>query len=327
MTSNVWQTIERPIMALAPMEDVTDTVFRRVIADCGRPDVMFTEFTSADGICSSGHDRVVHRLRYTEKERPLIAQIWGITPEHYEQSAEMIRKLGFDGIDINMGCPVKKIINQGACSYLINKPDLATDIIQATQHGAGELPVSVKTRLGFGEIATEEWIGHLLDHDIDALTIHGRTVKQMSEVAADWNEIGKAVKIRERKGKSTPILGNGDVENLWQAYELAERYRLDGVMVGKGVFRNPYFFAHGWEAEDVSKEEKLRLFTNHVRLYEDEWQGEKNFNVMKKFLKMYINGFPGASHMRGELFRYESASDMIEALASLTPHQTFSDRI
>ena len=201
---NFWENLPKPIFALAPMEDVTDTVFRRLLREINstedsiRPDVMFTEFTSVEGIESEGAEMVMKRLKYTEVERPLVAQIWGITPENYFNSAKKIAELGFDGIDINMGCPVKKIIKKGACSALIESHSLAKEIVEATKEGSNGLPVSVKTRIGFKTIQTEDWIGFLLAETIPVtLTVHGRTVKELSKVPNHWDEIGKAVKLRD----------------------------------------------------------------------------------------------------------------------------------
>ena len=200
-----WDNLTRPITALAPMEDVTDTVFRRIVVRCGPPDVFFTEFTNADGLCSRGRDAVIHRLRFTEEERPIVAQIWGNNPEHYRTVCSQIRDMGFDGIDINMGCPVRKIVKTGACSALIDNPPLAREIIIATMEGAGETPVSIKTRMGFTKRRTEEWSSFLLDLKPAVLTMHGRIAKDMSDVPADWQEIGKVVRIRDATGSNTLI--------------------------------------------------------------------------------------------------------------------------
>lgn len=194
---NFWSSIRRPFLILAPMEDVTDTVFRQVVIKAGRPDVFFTEFTSVEGVQSVGAAKVIHRLRYSNLERPVVAQVWGKTPEDYYKTAKMILELGFDGMDINMGCPAKKIIKQGACSALIKSPDLAKEIIVAAQEGLqNKIPLSVKTRIGFGTIATEDWIGFLLQNsNLQAFTVHGRTVKEESKVPAHWDQIKKVVQI------------------------------------------------------------------------------------------------------------------------------------
>ena len=196
------------------MEDVTDTVFRRIVAHCGAPDVFFTEFTSADGLCSVGYDAVAHRLRYTEAERPLVAQIWGIHPDTHMKAARLAVEMGFDGIDINMGCPVKKIVKTGACSGLIENPTLAREIYLATREGAGDLPVSIKTRCGFRSWRTEEWTGFLLELEPVVLTVHGRIARDESKYPADWDQVARVVTLRDQMESPTIILGNGDVTSL-----------------------------------------------------------------------------------------------------------------
>ena len=208
-----WNNLPRPFTVLAPMEDVTDTVFRRIVARNGKPDVFFTEFVNVDGMCSPGREAVVHRLKHTEEERPLVAQVWGLKPENFARAAADIRSMGFDGIDINMGCPVRKIVKTGACSALIDNPPLAGEIIIATMEGAGATPVSIKTRMGFTKRRTEEWSSFLLDLKPAVLTMHARIAKDMSDVPADWQEIGKVVRIRDSMGSNTLIVGNGDVES------------------------------------------------------------------------------------------------------------------
>src|SRR5436190_3288770 len=205
---NIWQSLKKPIYILAPMEDVTDTVFRRIVMQTGKPDLFFTEFTNVEGMFSKGDKKVNQRLQFTQKEKPIIAQIWGLKPENYFKAGKLLAEMGFDGIDINMGCPEKNIIKKGACSGLIHNPSLAKEIIHATKEAAGNLPVSVKTRIGFKEIQTEKWIGFLLEQNLAALTIHGRTAAEMSAVPAHWDEIGKAVERRSEKKLPTLIIGN-----------------------------------------------------------------------------------------------------------------------
>jgi tRNA-dihydrouridine synthase len=196
---NFWKDLPRPFFILAPMEDVTDIVFRGMVrkANASMPQVLFTEFTNCDGICSVGQSRVIHRLRYDPSQRPIVAQIWGKTPQNYEETSKLCLELGFDGIDINMGCPEKSVIKQGACSALINNKPLAKEIIEACKRGTnGQIPISVKTRIGFNKIQTDEWISFLLEQDIQALTVHGRTVAGSDE-PANWAEIMKSVEIRD----------------------------------------------------------------------------------------------------------------------------------
>jgi tRNA-dihydrouridine synthase len=310
-----WQLLPKPFFVLAPMEEVTDTVFRRIIQSCGSPDVMFTEFTSVEGLASHiGRDKVIHRLQFTSEEQPLVAQIWGITPEHYYQAGVYAREQGFAGLDINMGCPVKKVIKQGACSALIKNPTLASDIIQAAQEGAHNIPVSVKTRLGFATIQTEEWIGHLLTHQLSALTVHARTVKELSDVPAHWDELGKITKLRDRISPNTVIIGNGDILSHQQGLKLAEEFGVDGLMIGRGVFSNPWIFNPEIDINQITAQVKVNKLIEHIQLYDTVWGNTKNFAVMKKCFKIYINSFEGASEIRSQLMQYSTAQECLEYL-------------
>lgn len=313
--SNFWKELPKPFFVLAPMEEVTDTVFRRIISSCGRPDVMVTEFTSVEGLASEiGRSKVIHRLQFTPQEQPLVAQIWGITPEHYYQAGVYAREQGFAGLDINMGCPVKKVIKQGACSALIKNPSLASDIIKAAQEGAQDIPVSVKTRIGFGEIQTEEWISFLLQHNLDALTVHGRTVKELSDYPAHWDEIGKAVKLKNQLSQETLIIGNGDILSYQQGLEMVEQYQVDGIMIGRGVFHNPWIFNPKIDSNNLSIGIKVQKLIEHIQLFNQTWGNEKNFAVMKKCFKMYLNNFPGASEIRSKLMQCNTVEECIDIL-------------
>lgn len=302
---SIWDKLKKPIFILAPMEDVTDTVFRQIILQTGRPDLFFTEFTNVDGLESTGHDHVAKRLQFVKKEKPLIAQIWGMKPENYFATAKKIGEMGFDGIDINMGCPQHDVTSHGACSALIKNHTLATEIITATQEGArsassgqADLPVSVKTRIGFSGIQTEEWIGFLLEHNLSALTVHGRTVKEMSKVPAHWDEIGKAAQIRNAMEVKTLIIGNGDVESLEEAKEKTKQYGLDGIMIGRGIFHNPWIFREDFDLNSVTLKQRVQLLLDHVELYEKTWGSSKKYPPLKKYFKIYLSGFDGAAEIR-----------------------------
>ena len=296
-----WHQIAKPLKVLAPMEDVTDTVFRRIVAQCGRPDVFFTEFTNTDGMCSAGREAVIHRLQFTELERPIVAQIWGNNPDHYYEAARDLNALGFDGIDINMGCPVKKIVKNGCCSALIENKPLVEELIAAAKEGAGNLPVSVKTRLGFRRIETEAWASFLLEQKPVVLTMHGRIAREMSDFPANWPEIGKVVEIRNQMGSDTLILGNGDVMSLAEIDEKVAEYGVDGVMVGRGIFHNIFLFDPARAGTEIPPSERLRLLEDHLALYRATWGSDKNFEVMKKFVKVYVSGFVGAAKLRARL--------------------------
>jgi nifR3 family TIM-barrel protein len=290
------------------MEDVTDYVFREIISQEAPPDVFFTEFTNVAGLMSEGREIVERRLRFSKNQKPIVAQIWGTNPQNFFEAAEYIRKLGFDGIDINMGCPQKKVIKMGAGAGLIKTPKLAKEIIAATKEGAREIPVSVKTRLGFNKIKTEEWAGLLLKQNIDALIMHGRTRKQMSKAPANWEEIGKLVKIRNESSSKTVIIGNGDVESREEAEQKAKRYEVDGIMIGRGVLCNPWIFEE--KEKKHSKEDYLKLLLKHAELFEDTWKEKKNFSIMKKFFKMYVREFEEASDLRQKLMQAENYKEV-----------------
>jgi tRNA-dihydrouridine synthase len=319
-----WNSIDRPIIALAPMEDVTDTALRELllrITDPGCLHVVMTEFVSTDGLLhKKGRKRVIHRLRVTDEERALlkeknvriVAQIWGNTPENYQKVIrEVADEMEFDGIDINMGCPVVKVVRRGCCSGLIGNPSLAKEIILAAKE-ASDLPVSVKTRIGLKEVATEEWIGHVLETRPAALTIHGRIQKQMSDGLADWNEIGKAARLRDRMGLDLPVLGNGDVLSLEDAYARCKTHGLDGAMIGRGIFENPWIFQH--EQHDRTKEEKLELLWKHTELFDRVWGNTKNFHLLRHYYSIYSKGFRGAADLRARLMQTESIADVKEVL-------------
>jgi tRNA-dihydrouridine synthase len=317
---NFWNSIDTPIIALAPMEDVTDTVLRELllgITDPGCLHVVMTEFVSTDGLIhKKGRHRVVHRLRITDEERALlkeknvkiVAQIWGNTPEHYQTVIkEIAEEMEFDGIDINMGCPVAKVVRRGNCSGLIGNPSLAKEIIYAAKE-ASDLPVSVKTRIGLKKVETEEWIGHVLETKPAALTIHGRIQKQMSEGLADWNEIGKAARLRDSLGLDLPILGNGDVMSLEDAHKRCETFGLDGAMIGRGIFENPWIFMK--DQPERSKEEKLELLMKHTEIFDRTWGTSKNFHILRHYYKIYSRGFHGAADLRAKLMQTESIADV-----------------
>ncbi len=305
-----WQNLSHPFFVLAPMENVTDTVFRQIVMSCGAPDVFFTEFTNTNGICSVGRKEVEKRLLYTEKERPLIAQIWGNNPEHFFETAKYIHSLGFDGIDINLGCPDRAVMKQGSCAALILNIPLVTSLIEQTKKGANGLPVSIKTRIGINKIQTEEWITFLLEQDIDALTIHGRTAKEQSLVPAHWDEIGKAVEIRNKLGVKTKLIGNGDIVTRKQAEEMIEKYQLDGIMIGRGIFQNTWIFNPKIEEENITPLMRLEKLQEHLDLFETTWGETKQFATIKKFVKAYVHSFDGASLLRASLMEAKTMSEM-----------------
>ena len=319
---NFWQKLKKPFFCLAPMSDVTDIAFRSILAKYGKNRenrdrvVFWTEFVAADGLSDKlGKKRLSHILKYKENERPIVAQVFGANRDNMKKACQYIASLGFDGIDINMGCPDKSVVSQGAGAGLIKTPKLAREIIQAAKDGiktAGlDIPVSVKTRIGFNKEEIDVWISELLKEDISALTIHLRTAKELSLVPANWNHLKKIKELIKKSGKDTTLIGNGDVKNLKDAEEKALLYGCDGVMIGRGVFGNPWFFS-GRMSENISLQEKLTVLIEHTKLFEKELSGPKykNFAVMKKHFKAYVNGFEGAKELRVKLMETENAKQV-----------------
>ncbi len=373
----------KPFFVLAPMDDVSDTVFRQIINSTAAPDLFFTEFANVDGLQSPGRPKLLKKLRMTDGEGPLVAQLWGLKPENFEKTAREVsdgtfarefakldeqarntygdaahgdsearnepylrygevstgvgnkamrpkaasmagsaRQQGkpmrnFVGIDLNMGCPAKSEVKNGTCSALINNRPLASEIIKATQKGAGNLPVSVKTRLGFSAVDLT-WIEFLLEHNVDMITVHLRTRKEMSKVPAHWEYMDEIIKLRDKISLGTKIVGNGDVLTRLRGEELAEKYNLDGIMIGRGVFHDPFVFSkvgpRKWENYDIAS--KIELFRRHVQLFQDTWhEGERPIHTLNKFCKIYINGFDGAKEMRDILMSANSTEDLLAILA------------
>ena len=297
---NFWQQLDRPFFVLAPMDDVTDVVFRQVVSKYAAPDVLFTEFVATDGLQSPGRAKTMDRLRIEpDLKQPLVAQIWGSNPENYRKSAQDMAAMGgFAGIDINLGCPEKGIVARGCCGGMIGNNALVAEIIAAVKAGAPDLPVSVKTRLGLHEIITEDWFSFLLSQDLAAITVHGRTVKEMSKVPAHWDEIAKVVRLRDKLAPQTLIIGNGDVDNRAHGLALAAETGVDGIMIGRGVFRDLFTFDHA--PREHTPDEMMAVLLGHVDLYE-QFGSTKPFHILKKFFKIYVNGWAGAAELRNQL--------------------------
>ena len=288
------------ITALAPMEGVTDSVFRQVLCDIGKPDLFFTEFLSVEGFCSKGKERVSHRLVFSKKEKPVIVQLWGNEPEYYAETIKYVKKLKPDGIDINMGCSVRDVLSGGRGSALILQKDLAKEIISVVKKEAKGIPVSVKTRLGYDSVDIDGWIGFLLEQGLDSITIHGRLSKEGYTTPSRWMGISNCVKLRDEVSPNTMIIGNGDIKNLEQGKEYVERYGVDGFMIGRAILNNPWIFSG---KEDISKEERIETVIKHFELFEKVWRGSKPFNSQKKYIKAYVSNFDGANELRKELMK------------------------
>ena len=327
---NFLQKLPRPFFVLAPMDDVTDTVFRQIVADCATPDLFFTEFVNVDGLQSPGRAKLLKKLLCSSNETPLIAQLWGKNPDNFYKSAQQLadgtfaREMGlpdgvnFAGIDLNMGCPEKTAVKNGTCSALINNRELAAEIISATKAGVdGSLPVSVKTRLGFSAIDLT-WHEFLLSQHLAMITIHSRTRKEMSKVPAHWDILGKISELRTKIKSDTLIVGNGDILTRQQGLKLAQQCGLDGVMIGRGVFQDPFAFAYSSPWLGYTTDQKLALFEKHVRLFTATWvHNERPFVQMNKFCKIYIQGFGGAKELRERFMQVGSADELLELISNL----------
>jgi tRNA-dihydrouridine synthase len=320
MNFGFWRKLKKPFLIIAPMSDVTDVAFREMFARHGAPNVFWTEFVSCDGLCSEGKDRLLSHFLYTKRQRPIVAQLFGATPEHFYRASLLVKELGFDGIDINMGCPDRAVERQGAGAALINNPRLAQKIIFEAKRGAGRLPVSVKTRLGYHKDTMEEWLPYLFETEPAAITLHARTRKELSKVPARWNRIADAVALRDgyfSGTRSKPfILGNGDVTSVADGYMKMKESGADGVMVGRGIFGNPWFFNP--RGRRVSVETRLKALLEHTILFEkyfgnsnhDRSTAIRNFDIMKKHFKAYASGFDGAKDIRMKLMTMKCADDM-----------------
>ncbi|COZ11257.1 tRNA dihydrouridine synthase [Staphylococcus aureus] len=308
MKENFWSELPRPFFILAPMEDVTDIVFRHVVSEAARPDVFFTEFTNTESFCHpEGIHSVRGRLTFSEDEQPMVAHIWGDKPEQFRETSIQLAKMGFKGIDLNMGCPVANVAKKGKGSGLILRPDVAAEIIQATK--AGGLPVSVKTRLGYYEIDEwKDWLKHVFEQDIANLSIHLRTRKEMSKVDAHWELIEAIKNLRDEIAPNTLLTINDDIPDRKTGLELAEKYGIDGVMIGRGIFHNPFAFEK--EPREHTSKELLDLLRLHLSLFNKYEKDEiRQFKSLRRFFKIYVRGIRGASELRHQLMNTQSIAE------------------
>lgn len=311
-----WEKLPKHFFCLAPMADVTDAPFRRIITKYGKPDILWTEFVSADGLASKGREVLKNNLIYSKKERPIVAQLFSSNPIKMRKASRYVASLGFDGIDINMGCPDKSVEKQGAGAAMMKDMKRASEIIQAVKDGIKDakknIPVSVKTRIGYNKNQIKEWIPFLLSQNISALTIHARTREEMSLVPARWKHVREVVEIRNKMKVKTKIIGNGDVKDLKQAKILAKETGCDGIMIGRAIFGNPWLFSG--EKSPTTKQ-KLKVMVEHTKLFEKLLGKHKNFAVMKKHFKAYVNGFDGAKELRVELMETKNAKEVKNIIA------------
>lgn len=321
--------LPKPFFVLAPMDDVTDMVFRQIVNACHEPDLAFTEFVNVDGLMSPGRPKLLKKLRFDASEKHLVAQLWGIKPENFKAIAKQIadgslaKELGlpdgcnFVGVDLNMGCPAKGEVQNGTCSALIKLENrgVAEAIIDATAEGLnGRLPLSVKTRLGFSEVDLT-WFEFLLGKNLDMLTVHGRTRKEMSKVPAHWDVVGQVRELRDKLAPKTLLVGNGDAMDRAHGLELAGKWGLDGVMIGRGIFHDPYAFAVESPWESLTREDRIELYAKHVKLFVKTWTaGERPVHTLNKFCKIYINGFDGARELREQLMASTDPATLLKIL-------------
>lgn len=330
---NFWKKLKKPIFCLAPMADVTDCAFRQIIAKYskhdkftqtgekqGGPDVFWTEFVSADGLAhEKGKKKLLIDLLFSKNEHPIIAQLFGSNSENMKRAAILCEKLGFDGIDINMGCPDRSIEKQNSGAAMIKNFKLAAEIIEAAQEGARNLPISVKTRIGYSKNEIGTWILFLLKQNISALTIHLRTRKEMSNVPAHWELMKEIIEMRNKINKNILIIGNGDVKDLEDARQKIKETGCDGIMFGRAIFGNPWLFSNCQGASLTTTmsrmpldniKEKLEVLIEHAKLFEKLLSQTKSFNIMKKHFKAYVNDFPGAKELRAKLMETNNSKEV-----------------
>lgn len=314
--NTIWNNLPDPFFALAPMEAVTDVVFRHVVARAGRPDVFFTEFTNATGWVHAGKQAIGGRLLKMPGESPIIAQIWGGQPGDMQALAAYCAELGYDGIDINMGCPAKSAIKSGG-SALITKPDIAVAAIKAAKTAG--LPVSVKTRLGYSRVAEwQDWLTVLLHQDLAALTIHLRTKKEMSKVPAHFELIPDIVTLKNTIAPHTKLIINGDIIDRTHGERLASQYGIDGIMIGRGVFQNPFCFASQHEQPQNKQQALLELLQYHLTQYETySTETNRPYETLKRFFKVYVRDFDGAHELRTTLMQTSSIAEARHILLTI----------
>ncbi len=331
-----WNNLKKPFFVMAPMADVTDAAFRALVAERGAPDVFWTEFVSADGLYhtrpvrdkesetpglpsagvsngtseiqkNEGHNSLLRDLQFAPDQHPIVAQIFSSKPEMIAYAVKLVAELGFDGVDLNMGCPDRSIEKQGCGSAMIKTPEVARAVIRAAK-AASALPVSVKTRVGYNKESLDEWLPVLLEEAPAAITLHLRTRKEMSLVSANWELMKKAVALRDRINPDVLLIGNGDVTSIEQGARLVAEAGCEGAMIGRGMFGNPWVFA-GRMPGDTPLAEKLAALIELAHSFE-KLTPPKSFAILKKHIKAFVTGFDGAAHLRAQLMEAESAAEL-----------------
>jgi nifR3 family TIM-barrel protein len=309
-----WAHLPRPIFTLAPLANVTDYAFRQFLIRYSKPYVLWTEFVAADGLCHpKGREALLRDLRFSENERPIVAQLFTGHPEKMFEAARFVKTLGFDGIDINMGCPDRNVMKQGAGAACMKDPQLAQKIIRAAMDGVradgtNPIPVSVKTRLGVNKDELEIWLPALLEVKPAAVTLHLRTKKEMSLVPAHWERMARAIALRDEYSPRTLILGNGDVKNIAEARQKCAETGCDGVMFGRAVFGNPWLFDES--KTEISVRERLEAMLILTEIFATTWGKDKSFELLKKHFQAYVVGFSGARELRSRLMAVEGQEEV-----------------
>lgn len=321
-----WGGLRKPFFVLAPLANITDFAFRQFIVKYRKPDVLWTEFVAADGLCHPrGREALIRDLKFAENERPIVAQLFTGHPEKMFEAAKLVKELGFDGVDINMGCPDKNVMKQGAGAACMKDPKLAQQIIRAALEGVRAdgkepIPVSVKTRLGVNKDELETWLPKILETQPAAVTLHLRTKKEMSLVPAHWERMARAVEMRNSVSPETLILGNGDVKSVAEARKKCEETGSDGVMIGRGVFGNPWLFDE--TKTTVTVRERLEAIVDLTQLFEQTWGDTKSFEILKKHFQAYIVGFPGARELRNELMLTHTSAEVEKVMDDFQARET-----
>lgn len=310
-----WAKLNRPFFVMAPMANVTDSVFRRLIAKYGKPDVLWTEFVSADGLVSPGRKKLLIDLEFTKAEKPIVAQLFSGNPEAMRKACKLVASLGFDGIDLNMGCPDRAVEKQGGGAAHMRDPERALEVLKAAREGVKDakknIPVSVKTRIGYNKMDLG-WIELLLAQNLPALTVHLRTRKEMSDVPAHWEVMSEIVKLRDRISRETLIIGNGDVVDTRDAQQKTLQTGCDGVMIGRGIFGKPWLFEK--TPHERTPEERLKVLVEHSKMFEKAFKKVKSFAIMRKHFKAYVSGWDGAKELRAELMLTEDSKQVAKVV-------------
>ncbi|MBS3903083.1 MAG: tRNA-dihydrouridine synthase [Anaplasmataceae bacterium] len=311
-----WKNLPQPFFALAPMANVTDAAFRALVAKHAPPDVFWTEFVSAHGLASPGKENLLHDLDYSEAERPIVAQFFGSRPEHLREAASLARELKFDGVDINMGCPDKSIERQGAGAALLKNPLRMKELILAAKEGAGDLPVSIKTRTGYHQDSIDDWLPIVLEAEPAAISIHARTRQEMSKVPARWEAVARVREVLDKYFISSDkplLIGNGDSFSRADGERKAKTYGADGIMIGRGIFHNFWVFEKNYR--EHTPQERLAILLEHLDLFEDKLKGRKPFPILKKFFKIYVSDFDSAKELRVELMEKKTSKEVSLAIS------------